>query len=129
MSEHQPFLDIHRVLGLYLDGIHNGDVDVLERVMHRDCRMVCVSDGTYSNLDMREYFNLVAQRESPRRAGEPREDAVHSVLQVNDEVASVRLSCRVLGKHCEDLLTLVNHEHRWQIISKVFAFEYATPTA
>lgn len=114
---------IQSVIQLYLDGIHEGSVEHLQQVMHPDCRMVCPSQGDYSNIGMPEYFELVSNRKSPRDIGEPRLDEILSIDQINGEIALVRLRCLVLGKHCEDALTLCCHEGSWRIISKVFSYQ------
>ena len=114
---------VEHVLHDYLNGIHNGDVELLKQVMHPECRMISVSESKHMNIGMAEYFNVVANRQSPREVCEERTDLIRSIDRVSDELVSARLRCRVLGKDCEDQLTLVNTDGRWQIISKVFAFK------
>lgn len=114
--------ELQAVAQQYLDGIHHGDVDLLKRVMHPDCRMVCHGQGDYSNIGMAEYFTAVAGRQSPQELGEPRLEEVLAISQVDGQLATIRLRCLVLGKYCEDALTLVSHGGKWRIISKVFTY-------
>ena len=123
MKSQSAISDIQTVIQLYLDGIHDGNVEHLQRAMHPDCRMVCPSHDDYVNIGMSEYFDLVASRESPRHVGESRADEVLTITQVNGEVALVHLRCLVLGKLSEDALILLRHEGSWRIISKVFSYE------
>ena len=123
MNGQTVIAEIQSLIQLYLDGIHEGSVELLQQVMHSDCRMVCPSQNEYSNIGMTEYYELVANRQSPSDVGEPRVDEILSISQINSEVAVVRLRCLVLGKHCEDALTLCCHEGGWRIISKVFSYE------
>ncbi|MEO1078721.1 MAG: nuclear transport factor 2 family protein [Pseudomonadota bacterium] len=116
-----PFDEIEETISFYLDGIHQGDVALLQRAMHPDCRMACISSARYLNIGMNEYFDLVENRQSPLDVGETRCDKVHSIQHVQEEIAFVRLGCLVLGKDCEDLLTLIRDGGKWQIISKVYA--------
>ncbi|MEM9727282.1 MAG: nuclear transport factor 2 family protein [Myxococcota bacterium] len=119
-TEH--FFAVHDTVREYLDGIHEGSVASLARAMHPDCRMVCASDSNYTNMGMVEYFEVVANRQSPKDVGERRLDEIRSIDLVNGDTAVVRLVCLVLGKLCEDVLTLVLDEGAWRIVSKVYTY-------
>ena len=116
---------IELVIADYLDGIHFGDLAKLRRAMHPDCRMIALSGETYASTGMEDYFAAVADRNSPSEIGERRVDSVDAVDVSRAPIAVVTLRCLVLGKACEDTLTLIEHHGEWQIISKVFSYKLA----
>lgn len=126
MEDNSTISEIQEVIQKYLDGIHFGRVEDLQRAMHPDCRMISLSEGTYANTDMATYFQVVANRQSPHAVGEPREERVLEISAPDDNIATVRLECLVLGKACRDTLTLLRMNNNWSIISKVFSFEQRT---
>ena len=107
----------------YLDGIYEGAVEKLKSVMHQDARMISLSEDSYSNIGMDEYFDIVEKRRSPKESNERRMDKLLSINAKPEGTACVELECLVLGKYCKDTLTLVKVQNQWQIVSKVFAYE------
>ncbi|MEL7454695.1 MAG: nuclear transport factor 2 family protein [Pseudomonadota bacterium] len=126
MADDSPISEIQVVIQHYLDGIHFGRVEDLQRAMHPDCRMISLSDETYAKTDMATYFQVVANRQSPHAVGEPREERVLEISAPDDNIATVRLECLVLGKACRDTLILIKADNNWSITSKVFWFEQRT---
>ena len=127
MNPARTLTDIESAIHAYLEGIHTGTVELLKASMHPDCRMICTSGPGYLNIGMDVYFDMVAKRQSPAEVGEERRDEIVSITRLNEEIAFVNLKCLVLGKHCEDALTLIPHDGEWRIIAKVFAYQLSAP--
>jgi len=113
------------VLQQYFDGLHHSDTRILRRVFHPSALYACASDGTLLALRMDEYFALVDKRASPASKGEARNDRIVSIELAGPVTALARVECSIAPKRFTDLLTLVQLDGRWQIISKVFHFELA----
>ena len=127
MNPARTLTDIESAINAYLEGIHTGRVELLKASMHPDCRMICTSAPGYLNIGMDVYFDMVAKRQSPAEVGEERRDEIVSITRLNEEIAFVNLKWLVLGKHCEDALTLIPHDGEWRIIAKVFAYQLSAP--
>jgi hypothetical protein len=114
---------IRETLGLYFDGLHRSDADLLARAFHPEARYVCATDGALVNLGMAEYLPMVAARPSPASRGEARRDRIVSIALAGPVTAAARVECAIGPKFFTDLLTLVRLEGRWRIIAKVFHHE------
>ncbi|MBA3772666.1 MAG: nuclear transport factor 2 family protein [Ramlibacter sp.] len=123
MSE---FDQVEQVLGLYFDGLHYSDTEILRRVFDPQAHYYCATDGTLLHLGMDEYFPLVDKRPSPASQGHARTDRILSIEFAGPVTAFARLECSIPPKHFTDLLTLVKLENRWQILAKAFHYELKT---
>jgi hypothetical protein len=114
---------IVRLLNGYFDGLHASDTRLLRRVFHPSALYACATDGALLTLRMEDYFAVVDKRPSPASKGEARIDRILSIEFAGPVTAFARVECSIAPKHFTDLLTLVQVDAKWQIISKVFHFE------
>lgn len=118
-----PFQDVRDVLTTYLDGLHHSDTGRLGTVFHPSARYVTATGGELVNLSMDEYLPIVDSRPSPASKGEPRQDRIISIEFAGPVTAFARVECSIAPKAFVDLLTLVEVDGRWRIVSKVFHYE------
>ena len=111
---------IEALIGRYHDALHRGDVTLLATVFHPQAHYATASDGTLLQMDMPSYLPVVAARRSPQAGGEARWFRIDAIERIGPVTASVRVRSRMLGKHFDDLLSLIRIDGRWQIIAKVF---------
>jgi 4-oxalocrotonate tautomerase len=109
----------------YLDGLYHGDTDRLSEVFHPQAIYASATDGKLVRLTMEEYFPVVDARPSPASLWEVRRDRVVSIESVGPVTAVARVECSIGPKRFDDVLTLVHIDDRWQIIAKVFHYEFA----
>jgi hypothetical protein len=117
------FAELTGVLQTYFDGLHLSDTTRLGQVFHPDARYVTATGGELLALTMAEYFPIVDARPSPHSKGEPRRDRIISIELAGPVTAFARVECAISPKSFTDLLTFVQVDGRWQIISKVFHYE------
>lgn len=115
--------DIAAVLATYFDGLHHSDTQRLRAVFHPKAIYACATDGSLLHLTMDEYFPVVDKRPSPASRNEPRRDRIVSIAFAGPVTAIARVECAIGPKFFTDLLTLVQLDGRWQIISKVFHYD------
>jgi len=118
------FVAVMKVLATYFDGLYNSDTSMLADVFHSRAHYVCATDGTILYLNMDEYFPIVDKRPSPASRGEKRHDRILSLEFAGPVTAYARLECSIKEKFFTDFLTLIFVEEKWQIISKVFHYEF-----
>ncbi|MCF6263552.1 MAG: nuclear transport factor 2 family protein [Xanthomonadales bacterium] len=118
------FLTIVNVLSTYFDGLYNSNTSMLADVFHPQAYYVSVTDGTMIRLDMDEYFPIVDKRPSPSSRGEKRNDRIISLEFAGPVTAHARVECSIKEKFFTDFLTLIFVDQKWQIISKVFHYDY-----
>ena len=119
---------VAQLLNTYYDGLYHGDLSALGEVFHPDASYVTASSRELLHLNMTSYFAKVEARESPESLGEPYGYTVESIEFAGPTAALVRMRCSMLGKHFIDLLSLINVDGKWRIISKVFHYEVQEQT-
>lgn len=117
------FVAITAVLSEYFDGLYYSDATKLGRVFHPTALYACATDGALLRMHMDEYLPLVACRPSPASRGEQRHDRILSIEFAGPVTAMARVECAIAPKFFTDLLTFVQLDGRWQIMSKVFHYE------
>jgi len=117
------FAAIADVLGTYLDGLHHSDTARLRAVFHPAARYVTATDGTLLSLSMVQYLPIVDARPSPASKGEERRDRIVSIELAGPVTAVARVECRIAPRSFTDLLTLVDVDGGWRIVSKVFHYD------
>ena len=117
------FAAVAGVLGTYLDGLHHSDTARLRAVFHPAARYVTATDGTLLSLSMDEYLPVVDARPSPASKGEERRDRIVSIELAGPVTAFARVECRIAPRSFTDLLTLVDVDGGWRIVSKVFHYD------
>lgn len=122
MQNRDANAEIVETLGIYFDGLYHSDTQRLKRVMHPKAQYVSVTDGTLLYRTMDEYFPVVDARPSPASRNEKRFDRIVSIDMAGPVTAFARVECAIAEKHFTDLLTLIDIDGRWQIISKVFHY-------
>jgi hypothetical protein len=110
----------------YFDGLYHSDTRRLARVFHPQAQYVTATEGTLTQLGMREYFPIVDQRPPPAGRNEARADRIVSIEFAGPVTAFVRAECTIGEKAFTDLLTFIHIDGRWQIIAKVFHFDLRT---
>ena len=117
MSDAQTYGAISDVVKTYVDGMCENDPAKLRRALHE--KMCCIGhlDGGLE-WDSREAFIAGVNRAVDRPDPAPWH-AINTISVVGD-VAMVQVENIWLGDHYDDTLTLLNHEGRWVIVSKVF---------
>jgi 4-oxalocrotonate tautomerase len=116
---------IEGALQEYFDGLHHGDTERLRQVFHPQAIYASATDGELVHRTMQEYFPIVDARPSPASLLEIRRDRVVFIEPVGPVTAVARVECSIGPKRFDDVLTLVRIDDRWQIIAKVFHYEFA----
>ena len=118
-----PYEAVANVLQTYFDGLYHSDTKRLGQVFHPKARYVCATEDRLVELGMDEYFPIVDKRPSPASRNEPRADRIVSIEFAGPNTALARVNCAIGPKRFTDLLSLIQQDGRWQIISKNFHFD------
>ncbi len=117
MSNLQTFAEISEVVRIYVEGMCQNDPAKLRAAMHE--KSSCI--GHYEcglEWDTRDAF--IAAVDKAVVAPDPSPWHAISAISVVGDVAVVQLEDIWLGMHFDDTLTLLRHDGRWIIVSKVF---------
>lgn len=113
----QSCVAIANVVRDYVEGLVQGDATKLRRVMHERACEIGHFDGELLWQDRETMIAMVQQM-----TAEPDLNPnwrIHSI-NVDGEVAVVRVEDDWVGSNYLDVLTLLRHDGQWVIVSKVF---------
>ncbi len=120
------FAAVVDLLNRYFEGLYNCDTALLADVFHPKAIYATASSGALTHLNMDQYFLIVDARTSPASNIEPRVFSVDRVEFVGPATAVAQVRMSMLSNHYIDVLTLLNLNGTWRIMSKIFHVESTT---
>lgn len=118
-----PIPDIHRQVLKYFDALYFGDVALFADLFHPRASLFCATGGEFVAMNVKDYLDLVAGRQSPSARNDPRRDRILSISVPTATTAHARVQELFLPKHFTDELVFIRVEDQWKIISKVWHFD------
>ena len=117
MADTRTLADISDVVKTYVHGMCQNDPAQLTAAMHPDMACIGHFDGGLEWINRDAFIATVAAEvETPDPAPWYRINTV----SVAGDVAMVQVENIWLGMHYDDTLSLLHHDGRWVIVSKVF---------
>jgi Putative lumazine-binding len=123
--ETHDFQGVADALVDYFDGIYDGDLEALSRILHPCLTFYCATDGVLEGVDRETYFQKVRERPSPASRNDPRYDEIVSIDFAGPVTAHVKLRCAYLPRMYTDFHTLVHLDGAWRVVAKVYHYELA----
>jgi hypothetical protein len=111
---------IEKVVGIYLDGLYEGDTGKLAKAFHEVSHLYSMNEGGVSDLPREQWFDFVKGRASAKSKGLPRTDRIVSIDLSGPETAFVKLECSIHPRYFTDYLTLLKLNDGWRVVSKTF---------
>jgi Putative lumazine-binding len=110
------------LLAQYYDALYRCDTALLAKIFHPNAQYFTVSSGELLHLDMNAYFPIVEQRISPESSGESYQFSVEAIEFAGPVTAIARMRSSMFARDFIDLLTLIQLNGEWKIVSKVFHY-------
>ena len=104
----------------YFDVMHFQDMDLFDRVFHKECVLYSAQTGELNIRPYSVYREAVANRQSPAELGNARDDSVLMFDQVSPTLALVKPQLQMFGGAMQDYLNLIFLDGQWWIISKLW---------
>jgi hypothetical protein len=104
----------------YFDVMHFQDMDLFDRVFHKECVLYSSQTGELNIRPYAVYREAVANRQSPAELGNARDDRVLMFDQVSPTLALVKPQLQMFGGVMQDYLNLIFLDGQWWIISKLW---------
>ena len=114
--------DIQELMTRYFDGLYQSDSNILRTVFHDDLTYVNGTAGTYEHMNLEAYMARIDARTSPASRGDVRDEVVERVTLKGDRIGLVEARMTMLGRNYQDLLTLIQTDDEWRVLTKVFSF-------
>jgi hypothetical protein len=111
---------IQRLITDYFEVIHAQDMELFDRVFHKDCVLYSAQGGELSIRPYAVYREAVANRQSPAELGNPRADNVLMFDQVSPTLALVKVQLQMFGGVMQDYLNIVYLDGQWWVMAKMW---------
>lgn len=111
---------IKKLIADYFEVLHFQDMDLFDRVFHKDCVLYSAQGGELSIRPYATYREAVANRKSPADLGNPRNDQVLMFDQVSPTLALVKPQLQMFGGVMQDYLNLVHLDGQWWVMAKMW---------
>ncbi|MGC3940294.1 nuclear transport factor 2 family protein [Roseobacter sp. EG26] len=118
----QDHVEIQGLMGRYFDGLYHSDSTVLRTVFHDDLAYVNGTSGTYEHMGLEAYMARIDARTPPASRGDPREEVIERITLKGDRIGIVEARMTMMGRNYQDLLTLINTDDGWRVLTKIFSF-------
>jgi hypothetical protein len=115
--------EIREAVQKYLDGLYEGNADLLETVFHPTSALVREQNGTLLHTPVAEWLKAVRGRPSPKARGIERKDQWLHLDQTGPTMAFAKVQANIPPRNPIDYLSLLKVDGKWQIVEKVFAVE------
>jgi len=109
-----------KLLDDYFEDIHTQDMQLFDKVFHKDCTLYSTQDGELVLRPYALYREQVANRKSPKELGNPRKDEILEIDQISDSTAWAKLQLFQFGGIMQDYLNFLKIDGKWWIIAKLY---------
>jgi hypothetical protein len=113
-------LAIKKLIADYFDVLHFQDMDLFDRVFHKDCVLYSAQGGELSIRPYAVYREAVANRQSPAELGNRRNDQVLMFDQISPTLALVKPQLEMFGGVMQDYLNIVFLDGQWWVMAKMW---------
>lgn len=112
--------ELEKAAQLYFDVLYECELDKFDALFHPACHLFTVQDGKETVLPLDRYREIIAARQPPASADQPREERLEGVLTLSADAALVAVSVRVHDKRFRDHLGFMRGADGWRIVSKMY---------
>jgi hypothetical protein len=111
---------IKKLMDDYFDVLHFQDMDLFDKVFHKECVLYSAQGGELSIRPYTVYREAVSNRKSPHELGESRNDKVLMIDQISPTLALVKPQLTMFGGLMQDYLNLVFLDEQWWVMAKMW---------
>ena len=111
---------IKKLIADYFEVLHFQDMDLFDKVFHKNCVLYSAQGGELSIRPYDVYREAVANRKSPAELGNARRDQVLMFDQVSPTLALVKPQLEMFGGVMQDYLNLVFLDGQWWVMAKMW---------
>lgn len=111
---------IKKLIADYFEVLHFQDMNLFDRVFHKDCVLYSAQGGELSIRPYATYREAVANRTSPADSGNARNDQVLMFDQISPTLALVKPQLEMFGGVMQDYLNIVFLDGQWWVMAKMW---------
>ena len=91
----------------YFEVIHTQDLELFDQVFHERCTLYSAQGNELVLRPFDVYRDQVANRQSPKELGNPRDDQILEIDQISDTMAWAKVQLQMFGGIMQDYLNFV----------------------
>lgn len=114
--------DVEAVVRLYLEALHEGDVDGLARAFAPGSALYAAIDGNASVLPLEPWLERVRNCKSAKASGFENRNRILSI-ETEGDMAMAKVTSAFPPKRFIDYLSLVKTAGGWRIVAKTYHAE------
>ena len=111
---------IKQLITNYFEVLHFQDMQLFDKVFHKDCVLYSAQGGELSIRPYAVYREAVANRKSPAELGNARRDEVLMFDQISPTLALVKPQLEMFGGVMQDYLNIVFLDGQWWVMAKMW---------
>jgi hypothetical protein len=111
---------IKKLISDYFDVLHFQDMELFDKVFHKDCVLYSAQSGENNIRPYAIYRDAVANRKSPAELVNARNDQVLMFDQISPTLALVKPQLEMFGGVMQDYLNIVFLEGQWWVMAKMW---------
>lgn len=111
---------IKKLISDYFEVLHFQDMDLFDKVFHKNCVLYSAQGGELSIRPYDVYREAVANRKSPAELGNARRDQVLMFDQVSPTLGLVKPQLEMFGGVMQDYLNIVFLDGQWWVMAKMW---------
>lgn len=104
----------------YFDVLQNQDLNLFDKVFHKDCTLYSQQDGALIIRSFDSYREMVSQRNSPESEGFTRHEQILLTDFLSPTMATIKVRLKLFNNIMEDHLNIMKHDGTWMIYAKHF---------
>lgn len=112
--------EIRSFLNDYFEVLQTQDIQLFDRVFHKDCVLYSEQDGALVVRPYSEYREMVLGREAPSTGNFPRNEELLLVDFLSPNMAVLKVRLRLFNNIMEDHLNVMKHDGSWMVYAKHF---------
>ena len=107
-------------INLYVEGLHNGDIETLKKAFHPKAMMYGVSQKAVTIVEIEGLYGFVSANNPPSKTGEPHQCFI-TCIQHDGNAASVEMiEESAFGSDYTNYFQLLKIDGTWVIVSKTY---------
>ena len=107
-------------INLYVEGLHNGNIETLKKAFHPKAMMYGVSQKAVTIVEIEGLYGFVSANNPPSKTGEPHQCFISSI-QDDGNAASVEMFGEsAYGSDYTNYFQLLKIDGTWMIVSKAY---------
>ena len=107
-------------INLYVEGLHNGNIETLKKAFHPKAMMYGVSQKAVTIVEIEGLYGFVSANNPPSKTGEPHQCFIISIQHDGNAASVEMVEESAYGSDYTNYFQLLKIDGTWMIVSKAY---------